>query len=207
MNAQAGSKQPPSKNAERGLRSRILIIDAAAELIREKGVQATSISDITKLSGASAGSIYHHFASKEAIVVEVTHQVIRYPLGALAAYRDNPTGPAELFTFATQALQANPELGDLLVQLGAGATTDGELGRHLRDEFTPLAEAVQEDLHNWALVNDLPPEMVQGRGQILFGLLLGFVAQRRLVGSFDADAYLRQSLQLLNVEHDPSPKP
>ena len=59
--------------------------------------------------------------------MEVTHQVIRYPLGALAAYRDNPTGPAELFTFATQALQANPELGDLLVQLGAGATTDTAL--------------------------------------------------------------------------------
>ena len=83
MNARAGSQPGPSKNAERALRSRILIIDAAAELIREKGVQATSISDITRVSGASAGAIYHHFASKEAIVVEVTHQVVRYPLGAL----------------------------------------------------------------------------------------------------------------------------
>ena len=203
MNARAGSQPGPSKNAERALRSRILIIDAAAELIREKGVQATSISDITRVSGASAGAIYHHFASKEAIVVEVTHQVVRYPLGALAAYRDNPTGPAELFSFATRALAASPELGDLLVQLGAGATTDDELGRHLRDEFTPLAEAVQEDLLNWARVNDLAPEMVQGRGQILFGLLLGYVTQRKLVGSFDAEAYLQQSLQLLSIEPQP----
>jgi AcrR family transcriptional regulator len=41
--------------------SRQAIIDAAGELIRSHGVQGASIARLVKLSGTSAGAIYHHF--------------------------------------------------------------------------------------------------------------------------------------------------
>ncbi len=38
------------------------------ELIAENGLHATPVSQISKRSGVSAGSIYHYFPSKEAII-------------------------------------------------------------------------------------------------------------------------------------------
>ena len=44
------------------------ILDATMELIAENGLHATPMSQISKRSGVSAGSIYHYFPSKEAII-------------------------------------------------------------------------------------------------------------------------------------------
>jgi AcrR family transcriptional regulator len=43
------------------------ILDAALKVFTEEGVAAASIERIRELSGASTGSIYHHFGSKEGI--------------------------------------------------------------------------------------------------------------------------------------------
>jgi AcrR family transcriptional regulator len=44
------------------------ILAAALECFRKEGVSATTIEDIRQASGASIGSIYHHFSSKEEII-------------------------------------------------------------------------------------------------------------------------------------------
>ncbi|HWE33145.1 MAG TPA: TetR/AcrR family transcriptional regulator [Solirubrobacteraceae bacterium] len=46
------------------------MIESAALLIRERGVQATSFSDVLAHSGAPRGSIYHHFPGGKAQLVE-----------------------------------------------------------------------------------------------------------------------------------------
>jgi AcrR family transcriptional regulator len=43
------------------------ILDAALELFVERGVFATSIEDVCARSGASVGSLYHHFGGKEGL--------------------------------------------------------------------------------------------------------------------------------------------
>jgi AcrR family transcriptional regulator len=43
------------------------ILDAALEAFTEKGFAAATIEDVRTRSGASTGSIYHHFGGKEAI--------------------------------------------------------------------------------------------------------------------------------------------
>jgi AcrR family transcriptional regulator len=45
------------------------ILDAALACFLERGFAATSIADVRAASGASTGSIYHFFPSKEAIAV------------------------------------------------------------------------------------------------------------------------------------------
>lgn len=47
------------------------ILDAALAAFAEKGVEATSIADLRKASGASVGSIYHHFGAKDGIAGRV----------------------------------------------------------------------------------------------------------------------------------------
>ena len=53
------------------------ILDAAARLFRHKGYQATSMRDIAAASGMLAGSLYYHFASKEALLVAVYAEGVR----------------------------------------------------------------------------------------------------------------------------------
>jgi len=46
------------------------MISSAAVLIRERGVEATSFTDVLAHSGAPRGSIYHHFPGGKAQLVE-----------------------------------------------------------------------------------------------------------------------------------------
>ena len=41
------------------------ILDAALEAFTVHGYSATSMSDLRRTTGASTGSLYHHFPSKE----------------------------------------------------------------------------------------------------------------------------------------------
>jgi TetR/AcrR family transcriptional repressor of nem operon len=56
---------------ERGRQTRERLVAAAAELIREQGVEKTSIDQILSRTGTSKSQLYHYFADKEALVREV----------------------------------------------------------------------------------------------------------------------------------------
>ena len=65
MNAKA-TRSPAQPDA----RSRLL--DAAMQLIREKGYSATTVDDICAAAGATKGAFFHHFKSKEDLGVAAT---------------------------------------------------------------------------------------------------------------------------------------
>ena len=47
------------------------LLDAAAVLFSEKGVDATSVADVAERAGCSVGSVYHHFRDKKALLYAV----------------------------------------------------------------------------------------------------------------------------------------
>ncbi len=66
-----------------------LILDAAYRLFMEKGYERTSIQDIIdQLGGLSKGAIYHHFKSKEDILIAVSDRMTAESNQMLAAIRD-----------------------------------------------------------------------------------------------------------------------
>ena len=66
-----------------------LILDVAFRLFMEKGYEHTSIQDIINhLGGLSKGAIYHHFKSKDDILVAVTERMTAESNQMLAAIRD-----------------------------------------------------------------------------------------------------------------------
>ena len=66
-----------------------LILDVAFRLFMEKGYEHTSIQDIIDhLGGLSKGAIYHHFKSKEDILVAVTDRMTAESNQMLAVIRD-----------------------------------------------------------------------------------------------------------------------
>ncbi len=66
-----------------------LILDVAFRLFMEKGYEHTSIQDIISgLGGLSKGAIYHHFRSKDDILMAVTDRMTPQSNQMLAAIRD-----------------------------------------------------------------------------------------------------------------------
>ena len=56
-----------------------LILETATRLFVQNGYERTSIQDIiNNLGGLSKGAIYHHFKSKEEILIAVTNKTVSY---------------------------------------------------------------------------------------------------------------------------------
>ncbi|MEZ0275298.1 MAG: TetR/AcrR family transcriptional regulator, partial [Roseimicrobium sp.] len=61
-----------SKSGEAGVQTtKRAILDAAEDLFAERGIDATSVRDITQTAGVNLGAIHYHFGSKNELIVEV----------------------------------------------------------------------------------------------------------------------------------------
>lgn len=83
------------------------ILDVAFRLFLEKGYEHTSIQDIIdRLGGLSKGAIYHHFKSKEDILIAVTDRTTAASNQMLAAIRDREdlTGSEKLRTIFRESI-------------------------------------------------------------------------------------------------------
>ena len=63
------SKQAAADNRQR-------ILNAAAQLFREHGIDGAGVDAITEAAGLTHGAFYSQFGSKEAVVVEALHLVL-----------------------------------------------------------------------------------------------------------------------------------
>ena len=77
------------------------MIQSAALLFRERGVEGTSFSDVIEHSGAPRGSIYHHFPDGKAqLVEETTRYAGDFIAGGLAAALEQKDPGTALKRFA-----------------------------------------------------------------------------------------------------------
>lgn len=65
--------------------TRRAIMEAASQLIRQKGFNKMTVRDICDRAGVTTGAFYHHFASKEALLVQGFSSLDDYLEEALAA--------------------------------------------------------------------------------------------------------------------------
>ncbi len=111
MSGRAALREAPAPRPDRPppaptsvMRQRIL--DAAAALLHRRSYEATTVRAIAEAAGIKAGSLYHHFASKDAIVacvvdegVRVVHEAVCAALAALPP----DAGPRAQLQAAAQA--------------------------------------------------------------------------------------------------------
>src|SRR5262245_45191241 len=64
-----------NKNAERGQATRERLIEIATRLFATRGYDGTSVEAVLHESGMSRGSLYHHFAGKDALFRAVLEDV------------------------------------------------------------------------------------------------------------------------------------
>jgi len=70
---------------ERGRKTRERLCVAGYELFARKGYEGTSIGDVAAMAGVGVGTVYHHFADKRALLLEVLET---YEAGGLSGEGD-----------------------------------------------------------------------------------------------------------------------
>jgi AcrR family transcriptional regulator len=112
-------KRINSRNKSTPSRKR-LIIETALACFTELGLDRTNMEDIRKRSGASTGSIYHHFKSKEQLASEVYLEGIRsYQEGFLLAIEgkaDAREGIHAVVRYHLTWVEDNPDWARFLFQ-------------------------------------------------------------------------------------------
>ncbi|MGW2858753.1 TetR/AcrR family transcriptional regulator [Streptomyces sp. SDr-06] len=68
---------PRRSNAERTEATRAQLTRTARELFSERGYSSTTIAEIAERCGLTTGALYHHWAGKEALLVDVVHDIHR----------------------------------------------------------------------------------------------------------------------------------
>jgi AcrR family transcriptional regulator len=79
------------------------IIQAAAQVFRQKGYQAASMKDIANAVGLQKASLYHHVTSKQEILVEILDQALDLLIADMQAVIDSGGPPEEQLRKAMRA--------------------------------------------------------------------------------------------------------
>lgn len=131
------------------------ILDAALECFVERGVEATTIEAIRERSGASTGSVYHHFGTKEGIAAALYLDALRsYQDDAVAALHEGGIGG--LVRHHVAWIVESPDLGRFLLAHRKVVTAS-------RDELAALNRAFFDEVSAWAAasdVHDLPLDLL-----------------------------------------------
>jgi AcrR family transcriptional regulator len=86
-----------NKNVERGKTTRAQLVQDATRLFASRGYDGTSMEMVLAESGASRGSLYHHFKNKEALFLAVMEDAgVRATQPAVEAMRAAPDSIAAL---------------------------------------------------------------------------------------------------------------
>ncbi|MEU9734756.1 TetR/AcrR family transcriptional regulator [Streptomyces sp. NPDC048002] len=88
----------PEHRTSKGARTRARIVAAAAQRFDEQGYHGTSLQEIAEAAGISKATIYHHFKTKDEILVEILHTLMNRILDRQRGRRqdEQQSGAAQL---------------------------------------------------------------------------------------------------------------
>lgn len=187
----------PKVSEEHRAARRQQIVDAARRCVIEQGFHKTTMADVIRESGLSAGAVYGYFRSKDEIVSAIADQALSEVDQMFEEILADPAGltPEKVIRRALEYVVRVAEApgGDVTrvaLQVWAEALrTDSVMAtargkyRILRDHFADVARRGQAD---GTIRADVDPEHV---GQALFGLLPGFMLQRLILGDVTPETY------------------
>src|SRR4051812_3793598 len=95
--------------------SREAILESAAQVIRQKGFHGASMADIAEAVQLQKASLYHHFGSKQEILLELLDRALELVSARMAEVMAMDMPPDEKLRLAIYAyLQNLNEQGDLV---------------------------------------------------------------------------------------------
>jgi AcrR family transcriptional regulator len=132
------------------------ILDVALELFLDEEQDAT-IEEICRRSGASNGSVYHHFGSKDGIAAELTARFLAdYQEGFVAALEEG--GVRAAVAHHLRWVTAHPDQARFLLRFGTGG-----------ERVAAQNRAFYAEVESWVARHDLRELPLDVRAAILIG--------------------------------------
>jgi AcrR family transcriptional regulator len=157
----------PNKNVARGEATRGQLIAIARRMFADHGYEDTSIEAVLREAGVSRGSLYHHFASKEALFEAVAEDVetsVGEQTLAAAAGSDGPLAALRAGFLAWIRLAGDPVVRRILL-IDAPSVLGWERWRSMEEDHAlGLIRAVLQVI---AEEGKLRPELVGTLAHVL----------------------------------------
>ncbi|MDP4085954.1 MAG: TetR/AcrR family transcriptional regulator [Bacillota bacterium] len=134
------------------------ILNIALQLLSEKGFDQMQVNQICKLAGISVGAFYHHFSSKEDIIIETYKEVDEYFIQhVFPAVKGMAIRESIVEYIGLQAKYAADKGVELISQLYKSQIFSGNSFFISSDRALPqgLKEIVEKGQQNHQIRNDL----------------------------------------------------
>ncbi|CAM5233902.1 hypothetical protein SVIOM342S_07217 [Streptomyces violaceorubidus] len=171
-----------------------LLLDAALRVYTDAGEQGLTVSAVTRASGVSLGSLYHHFGSIDglvnALLTRWLGRLLEQLAEAVARSHDARTGVRALVCAYLAFVQEHPDVSRLLHSSRADQVGMSQ-GKELRD----VQEARMPPLTSWVMrhvqrgeIAALPPALLES---LILGRVVGVSRRWLTVGDVDLDEAAR----------------
>jgi AcrR family transcriptional regulator len=157
----------PNKNVARGEATRSQLLTIATRMFAERGYEDTSIEAVLREAGVSRGSLYHHFASKEALFEAVAEEVetsVGAQTLAAAAGADGPVAALRAGSLAWIRLAGDPVVQRILL-IDAPSVLGWERWRAMEEQHA--LGGIKAILHVIAGQGKLRPELAGTLAHVL----------------------------------------
>ena len=100
------------------------IVTAASRMLRERGIEGTSVADLMQAAGLTHGGFYRHFDSKEALVAEAAQSIYDNLVQGLATKAEKMSEVEAVADYVGKYLTryhvSHPGAGCVMAALGVG---------------------------------------------------------------------------------------
>jgi AcrR family transcriptional regulator len=187
------------------------IVQAALRSVAKGGFHKTTMADVIRESGLSAGAVYGYFRSKD----EILRAIAERSIGRLEGVFDTMLAggavphPADVLEAALDrllqfAVQDDYDATVIIVQAWGEAVRGGEIRNMIAPQITAVREHFTEVVRRYRDAGHLDPSTDPAEvARTLLGLLPGFILQRLLLGEITPESYASGLRTLV----DSCPKP
>ena len=126
----------------KGARTRARIVEAAAGLVHDQGVSATTVQDVRAAAGIGGSQLYHYFTDKEALVRAVADRQADLVVNASAQ--------ADLGTVKGLWAWRDQVLAHADAARGAGGCPLGSLASQVSETDEDARQRVAAGFHRWS---------------------------------------------------------
>lgn len=182
-------------------RSHNRILDAAAQLFRERGVEATSVADVMKAAGMTHGGFYRHFESKEDLIAASFRHAVDDVVSGMECEESSEGRGKErqdyIAKYLSQSHVQDSRHGCPLAAMGTELARTKGAARHAGAQASDRMAALLQDT----------PETGSDQGIAAMALLMGTIILARLTeNEKEADRALEAGRTAIKLLQDHWPK-
>lgn len=197
----------PKVSAEHRTARRQQIVDAGRLCVAEQGFHKTTMADVIRESGMSAGAVYGYFRSKEEIVAAIADDALGHVDELFEKILSHPgeLSPVTALRIALEHVvqiteRPGGDVTKVAIQAWSEALRNDTIKATAQEKYIQLrnhfADVVRRGQRDGTVDPDADPEHV---AQALFGLLPGFILQRHILGDVTPDSYTAGLAALVTI--------